>query len=323
MDASQTTMAFVLVMLFGVAAPILVARMAAPRLARTAPRISNYRGQKVYLGLGIMWAVWMIGAMVADAACILVLGSAPAWLDLVCRAAPLVIGACALGCFDDLVGSRDPAKGFRGHIGALMHGQLTTGMIKMAGIGALSLVAAVASSGAPDLASLRYIALVLTKTAVMALCANEINLFDLRPARALKVYVLGLTLSAVVLACVVATMAAVGTVVAMALLSLVPVVAIWKYDASEQGLMGDAGSNAMGAFLGYFICTTMPLPGLAVVALVLLALNLLSERVSYSALIARVPFLTWLDNLGRPHGIAAADEKLAPQKRTGHRKHMP
>lgn len=310
MNAFQLAVAAVFIALFSVAGPILVARMAAPRLAKTAPRMPNYRGRQVYLGLGIMWAVWMIGVMLAISACTLVLGTVPAWLDLVGRASPLVVGACALGCFDDMVGSHDPAKGFRGHLGALKRGELTTGMIKMAGIGVLGLVTAVSSSGTPDLTSPHYIALVLAKAAVMGLCANEINLFDLRPARALKVYVMGLAISAVVLASLLGTAAGAGSVATMALLSLVPVVAIWPYDASEQGLMGDAGSNAMGAFLGYFICTTMPLAGIAAVAFVLLALNLLSERVSYSALIARVPVLAWIDGLGRPH-----DDGEGPQGR--------
>lgn len=91
--------------------------------------------------------------------------------------------------------------------------------------------------------------------------------------------------------------AAVAGVMAM---SLVPVVAVWPYDAREQGLMGDAGSNAMGAYLGFVIAVSMPLAGLAVVTVLLLVANLASERVSYSAIIERAAALRWLDHLGRP-----------------------
>lgn len=284
---------------FGVLAPIAVMRMLAPRLARTAPRMRNYRGREVFTGLGIVWVIWMalvlLGGLVLEA----LLGREPSWLGTLLKATPLVFGACALGMFDDIAGKRDRAKGFRGHLAVLRRGEITTGMLKLIGIGALSVVVAAQISGEPSW-TFGYVAGLVVRSAVMALCANEINLFDLRPARALKVYACLLVLSCAVLAVLAASPAGVATIAAVAVLSLVPVVAVWPYDAREQGLMGDAGSNAMGAYLGFVIAVTMPVPALAVVAAVLLAANLASERVSYSALIERVAPLRWLDALGRP-----------------------
>ena len=44
-------------------------------------------------------------------------------------------GAAAFGGYDDIAGSGD-RRGFRGHLGALAHGQVTTGAVKIGGIGA-------------------------------------------------------------------------------------------------------------------------------------------------------------------------------------------
>ena len=60
------------------------------------------------------------------------------------RAALVVAGAAAaaLGGYDDLAGSGS-SRGFRGHLGALRRGELTTGAVKLAGIGAAGLAASV------------------------------------------------------------------------------------------------------------------------------------------------------------------------------------
>ena len=49
-------------------------------------------------------------------------------------------GAGAFGGYDDLAGSGG-RRGFRGHLGALAHGEVTTGAVKLGGIGATGLAA--------------------------------------------------------------------------------------------------------------------------------------------------------------------------------------
>ena len=50
-------------------------------------------------------------------------------------------GAATFGGYDDLAGSGD-RRGFRGHLGALAGGEVTTGAVKIGGIGAAGVVAA-------------------------------------------------------------------------------------------------------------------------------------------------------------------------------------
>ena len=87
-------------------------------------------------------------------------------------------GAATFGGYDDLAGSGS-RRGFRGHLGALAKGEITTGAVKLGGIGAAGLVSAALLGGGP--------ADVAVNAGLVAGGANLLNLFDLRPGRALKV----------------------------------------------------------------------------------------------------------------------------------------
>ena len=87
-------------------------------------------------------------------------------------------GAAAFGCYDDLAGSGQ-RRGFRGHLGALAQGELTSGAVKIGGIGASGAAAAAVLGGpAADM---------VINAGLAAGGANLLNLFDLRPGRAIKV----------------------------------------------------------------------------------------------------------------------------------------
>ncbi len=92
------------------------------------------------------------------------------------------VGAGGFGGYDDLAGSSS-RRGFRGHLGALAHGEVTTGAVKLGGIGATGLAASALLGGGP--------ADVAVNAALIAGSANLLNLFDLRPGRAIKVAVAG------------------------------------------------------------------------------------------------------------------------------------
>ncbi|WP_092383508.1 hypothetical protein [Micromonospora phaseoli] len=257
---------------------------AAPALERT-----NFRGRTVTLAAGPALAVGAAGAATAGAT------SVPA------GAATLVagLGAGAVGLYDDVVGARPEqkaAKGFAGHLAALRQGRVTAGLVKIAGVGAAGLAAAVLLSADPRVAGhprrQRQGALgrgvdVLLGAGVVAGTANLVNLLDLRPGRALKS---GLLLGAPLTAGGHGGIAA-GAVGAAA--GLLPV------DLDEDVMLGDSGANALGALLGVALAARTGPVGRAGLLAVLAGLTAVSEKVSFTSVIANTPGLRELDALGR------------------------
>jgi hypothetical protein len=70
-------------------------------------------------------------------------------------------------------------------------------------------------------------------------------------------------------------------------------------DLTEKAMLGDAGANPLGALLGVGLAVSLPAPGRWVAVVALLALNLVSERWSFSAVITTTPWLNRLDQMGR------------------------
>lgn len=298
----------------GLVVPWGFMRLLVPALAqgRTA---ENYRGRPVFLGLGIVWLVWAGCAIVAGVVGgMLGPGSA---LPIFTVAGPLALVAFALGMVDDALGT-GADRGFRGHFRALGEGRMTTGMLKLLGVGTASLAVAFVVSefaawGSAGLTrgqpSASVVPGVVLAAAAIALSSNFVNLTDLRPGRAIKVYCAMALLAAMLLAVVFRSIApaatdtrpidGVATFLTVALMLLGPAVAVARYDLGELGMLGDAGANPMGAVAGMMMVLTLPLWGLALYAVALLVLNLASERVSFSAVIERSAPLRWLDGMGR------------------------
>ena len=202
-------------------------------------------------------------------------------------------GAAAFGGYDDLAGSGD-RRGFRGHLGALAHGQVTTGAVKIGGIGATG-VAAAALNGGPA-------ADVAINGALVASSANLLNLFDLRPGRALKVALAaGVPLG---ISQLVRRTGRGGRAAAVA----VPVgaaVALLPEDLGERAMLGDAGANALGALLGAAAAGSLSRRSRLAILAVITGLTAASEVVSFTKVIQRTPPLHWLDMLGRRPAHAA------------------
>lgn len=193
--------------------------------------------------------------------------------------AAVLAGLCAgaLGAYDDVAGTRpgQQAKGLRGHLGALRRGRVTAGTVKLVGLGVTGVVAAGLLPGRPSWPD------AVLAAGVVAGAANLLNLFDLRPGRALKVGLSGAVL-----------LGAPGPAAAAAVLL--------PDDLGERTMLGDTGANALGAVLGVALADrltgrrdkALALAGLA-------ALTAASEVVSYSRVIDAVPLLRALDRLGR------------------------
>jgi UDP-N-acetylmuramyl pentapeptide phosphotransferase/UDP-N-acetylglucosamine-1-phosphate transferase len=243
----------------------------------------NHRGDDVPTAAGIA----VVLAVVAVAAAVAVI-SAAGWSGHA-AAAPgrvaaviVAVGFGFLGLLDDLAGGSS-GGGFRAHLLALRHGQVTTGGVKLVG-GALVAVAAVATLGDQTLGWL------LVDAAVVALAANLANLLDRAPGRAIKVGLVGFAVLAAIdgaSAALAGPAIAVGAAAALA----VP-------DLQEQAMLGDTGANVLGAAVGLAAVLTLdPAPTVALLV-ALLALNVLSEWVSFSAVIDRTAPLRWFDRLG-------------------------
>ncbi len=201
-------------------------------------------------------------------------------------------GGATFGLVDDLAERSDHrAKGLRGHLGALRRGRLTTGGLKVLGIGATSLVAAaLATPRAASSDSRHRAADVVASGALIAGCANLVNLLDLRPGRALK---------AAVLASVPLALAGrAGAGVASAVIGVAAGAA--RRDLHGTDMLGDGGANALGAAIGTAIVLDVPRRLRLALLAGVLGLTLASERVSFTAVIARTPALRVLDSWGRP-----------------------
>ncbi|MCL3861973.1 hypothetical protein [Actinotalea sp. K2] len=208
------------------------------------------------------------------------------------------LGGAVLGLVDDL--SEDAArsrKGLRGHLGALAHGELTTGGLKVLGIGGTSLVAAAVatpSRGSGSLARTAWLGDVLVSGALVAATANLVNLLDLRPGRALKA---GSVLS-------VAGLAGAGASAAASCLGAAG--AAISADLDERDMLGDGGANALGALAGTALVLSCPRPARLGLLAGAIALTVASERVSFTAVIERTPWLRALDMAGRRQGSPAS-----------------
>jgi UDP-GlcNAc:undecaprenyl-phosphate/decaprenyl-phosphate GlcNAc-1-phosphate transferase len=235
---------------------------------------TNHRGETVTLLEGPAVAAGAIVGVLAQAGLTGATGTSAGR-----RAAAMILGgagAAAFGAYDDLAGSGD-RRGFRGHLGALRHGEVTTGAVKLGGIGATGLATAVLAGGSP--------ADVVINAGLVAGGANLLNLFDLRPGRAIKVAAAsGALLGAAGQDSVAAPLGA-----ALALL---------PEDLGERAMLGDAGANALGAMLGASAAGLSRPARLALLAGIA-GLTAASEKVSFTKVIARTPALNWLDMLGR------------------------
>lgn len=211
--------------------------------------------------------------------------------ELVWRQAALglVLTAFGLaGLLDDTIGSREQT-GLKGHLTSLFQrGTLTTGAFKalFGGAVAVGFAALTAHFGRTwNVGDLAVNAL------IVALSANTLNIFDLRPGRAGKVYLL--------FAAVIFLVGRVPETLALLFPVMGALLALLPFDLKAQVMMGDTGSNPLGASLGVFAVFALGLGGRLIYLLILAALHVLAEITSISALIERNWLLRAVDRLGR------------------------
>ncbi|CAB4880765.1 unannotated protein [freshwater metagenome] len=242
---------------------------------------SNYRGASLPCPIGLLIPAAGLLALVPLALLNGLFGSN----TLAIAGLYFILPVAALGIADDAYAG--PSRGLRGHGVAALRGGFSTGALKA--IGTLGLALAWSAATQPDIPRFLLVA------AVLVLSTNLFNLLDLRPGRSAKAFALlgvGLTLGSLDLDPLLDLGLWVGPVLVAGLL-----------DVRERGMLGDTGSNVVGAVAGVWLALTLNVTGLAIAAAVLAVITLYGEMRSINALIERAPLLRQLDSLGRVHRV--------------------
>ena len=248
----------------------------------------NYRGVQLPTAVGLVLplAVFCSTAVVVVVAAIGPDAPGPAQRSLTITAMA-VAGFSLLGVIDDVAVDQG-TSGYRGHLKALLSGRMSAGALKMVVGPAIAIVAVHPLSGGS-------VTWLLIDGAVVALAANLANLFDRAPGRVTKVSLLcgaALTIGTAATAGVPYSVTGMVVVIAAACGILVP-------ELRERLMLGDAGANPLGASIGLAVVFSQSQWVRVGVLVGLLAMNLISERVSFSSVISSVAPLRWLDGLGR------------------------
>ncbi|MDO7786415.1 hypothetical protein [Desulforamulus aquiferis] len=270
-----------LLVLIALVLAFTLARFALPGLLKIIGEAGfvrpNFRGDKIPVGAGLLF---FLSALLPTALLII---WQPETYKIGGLAFLFALGTMTLlGIVDDVFGSRADS-GLKGHIKKLLRGELTTGGLKLVAGGLMALVVAgVISPRWPD---------ILVNTIVIALSVNAINLLDLRPGRAGKGYLLGVVLltsaawpSYELIWCL---------VTAAILLAYLPI------DLKAGAMMGDTGSNALGATIGITAAMVLLWPVKLGYLAFLVVFHLFTEKYSLTKIIEKNKMLNYLDQLGR------------------------
>lgn len=185
------------------------------------------------------------------------------------------------GALDDLIGNRN-VSGLKGHFKSLFKGELTTGGFKALFGGFVGLVVSVCISSS--------IVDIIVNTLIIALSTNLMNLFDLRPGRAIKAY-------SVIMIPIYITLT--GYTKVFPLLILPNVLAYFNTDLKARGMMGDTGSNVLGISIGVLMALGYGIKVRLAWLVFLILMHLITEKFSLTKIIEKNRVLKFIDNLGR------------------------
>lgn len=265
----------VFVFIIAILLETVVIQIVLPMLARCGAVRENYRHDQVPVAGGLTFPITILLTYVLIQ---LTNGYTGNRFTLYLLA---VTGMAFLGFIDDMLGQRD-SLGFRGHFGRLLkRGELTTGALKALGGGMIAIYVSLFYS--------RSLEEFILNVLVIALFTNCMNLFDLRPGRCVKAFLLLF----IPLLLVSDSYYTVFIPIAGA------IVAYFPYDLKARVMMGDTGSNVLGVTLGIMAVYGLELPAKLALLTGLILLHIFTERYSLSKVIDNNRFLRWLDSLGR------------------------
>lgn len=256
-------------------AAVLLQRQISSILRRSGLMRVNWRGADVAPSGGIVVA---LASVVGYS--VIALSRGPDILDR--GLAFGIILSSYVGLFDDVAG-RGSGKGFAGHLSeSLSTLAISTGVVKAVFVSLAALIVA--------RTAFTSVWEGLLRAGGIALTANLFNLLDLRPGRCIKAYLAVSTLT--------------GILAGFDLVRFGPVIvgslAVLPGDLRQCTMLGDGGSNLLGFALGAQIAYVAPLWFVLPWIATGLALNVASEKYSFTSIIESNRVLRWLDMLGRP-----------------------
>ena len=242
----------------------------------------NYRGVPVPTGLGIAVVLGTAGGIGLAAFVHAIEPDAPSPSTSLVSSYPLLLlalGFGLLGLFDDV--AEQEQRGWRSHLPDLARGRITPGTLKIVGGG---LIAFFVGAGADSFGW------AIVWAAIIALSANLFNALDVRPGRAAKWFIVAAVPLAILVSYLQVALAA----------ALAAVTAFLFIELRERAMLGDAGSNAIGAILGGAILVAGPPDWLRLTVLGLLVLlTIVAEGPTLSHWIDRIAPLRAFDRAGR------------------------
>ncbi len=246
----------------------------------------NYRGEKIPAAAGLIFL--LVIPLIIGLGFLLAINSFTsihAVLFLI-----VILGMGLAGLVDDCLGNHQE-KGFKGHIKAFFkEHKLTTGAIKALFGGIIALVFSIANARLNGFG--HYPWMFIVDFFLVALATNIINLFDLRPGRAGKMFCLVFTLVLLLSKNFISFIGLFFPVLVILLLYL-------PRDLKAKMMLGDVGSNLLGATLGMMMVWMLSDFGKIVALIIFLVLQLAAEKISFSEIIDKYGPLKYLDQLGR------------------------
>ncbi len=237
----------------------------------------NYRGNAIPAIGGIVFIPILLVAIL-----LLLLSGAGSFTSYVNHLA-LALSMGFVGVVDDLAGDKS-IKGIKGHINSTLKGSMTTGFLK-AFIGFV--VSSIISSAMVNTPS-EFV----TNIFVISLSANTLNIFDLRPGRAVKVFTAA---SLMIISGAIGRFEEAAPLIVLVGAALLYI----RYDLKEICMLGDTGANILGITLGYYIAVFSNMNIKLIILALLICVNLVSDRISITELIKRNRVLSYIDSLGR------------------------
>ncbi len=234
----------------------------------------NYRGKKIPVGAGVFFIFgntiyyFFLRFFIFDKTNIIILDK----LIFI----TLIVGF--IGFLDDYFD--EEIKGFKGHFGELFKGNLSCGVLKAIVVTFIAILLNL---------SLTIDTIFLVNVGIIILMTNLFNLMDLRPGRAIKLFII---LSYILL-----------LEKYIFIIYLLPFFIIFIFylplELKEIYMMGDTGSNLLGVSLA-FIYTLLDNIGAKIFLLIILiSLNIVAEFFSFSKIINNNHILNFFDKLGR------------------------